>query len=241
MECNLVVVDLLQENNWNWNALSFNLPSDIKDKINAIPIQLFGRKEDRLIWSLTKDGEFSTASAYKLASKDDGETDSFIGDWVWKLDTLPRIQSFFWLCHHRSIPVREMLAIRGLLEDLGFAPSGVVVLLHACAHNPTSVDPTIQQWEQITQLMRSKALLPFFDSAYQVDGGECLVAQSYAKNMGLYGERVGTLSIIQMVEEKMELELKTKVYQGHLLAKVLKDLFKYFGTLIMVIDNVICI
>ena len=38
MECNLVVADLLHDNNWNWNALSFNLPSDIKDKINVIHI-----------------------------------------------------------------------------------------------------------------------------------------------------------------------------------------------------------
>lgn len=56
----------------------------------------------------------------------------------------------------------------GLLEDLGNAPSGAIVLLHACAHNPTGVDPTSDQWEQIRKLMRSKALLPFFDSAYQV-------------------------------------------------------------------------
>lgn len=56
----------------------------------------------------------------------------------------------------------------GLLEDLGSAPSGAIVLLHACAHNPTGVDPTLEQWEQIRQLIRSKALLPFFDSAYQV-------------------------------------------------------------------------
>ena len=56
----------------------------------------------------------------------------------------------------------------GLLEDLGSAPSGAIVLLHACAHNPTGVDPTPAQWEQIRQLIRSKGLLPFFDSAYQV-------------------------------------------------------------------------
>lgn len=56
----------------------------------------------------------------------------------------------------------------GLLEDLGSAPSGAIVLLHACAHNPTGVDPTVDQWEQIRRLMRSKGLLPFFDSAYQV-------------------------------------------------------------------------
>ncbi|ESQ41111.1 hypothetical protein EUTSA_v10013515mg [Eutrema salsugineum] len=111
-------------------------------------------------------------------------------------------------------PSTRGLNFQGLLEDLGAAPPGSIVLLHACAHNPTGVDPTIQQWEQIRQLMRSKGLMPFFDSAYQgfasgsldtdakpirmfvADGGECLVAQSYAKNMGLYGERVGALSIV---------------------------------------------
>ncbi|KAJ0091699.1 hypothetical protein Patl1_13266 [Pistacia atlantica] len=110
-------------------------------------------------------------------------------------------------------PATRGLNFQGLLEDLGAAPSGAIVLLHACAHNPTGVDPTLEQWEQIRQLMRSKGLLPFFDSAYQgfasgsldadaqpvrmfvADGGECLAAQSYAKNMGLYGERVGALSI----------------------------------------------
>jgi len=111
-------------------------------------------------------------------------------------------------------PATCSLHFEGLLEDLGSAPSGSIVLLHACAHNPTGVDPTIEQWEQIRQLMRSKSLLPFFDSAYQgfasgsldkdaqsvrmfvADGGELLMAQSYAKNMGLYGERVGALSIV---------------------------------------------
>jgi aspartate aminotransferase, cytoplasmic len=57
----------------------------------------------------------------------------------------------------------------GLVEDLSAAPEGSIVLLHACAHNPTGVDPTPEQWEQIRQLVRSKSLLPFFDSAYQVD------------------------------------------------------------------------
>lgn len=111
-------------------------------------------------------------------------------------------------------PATRGLNFQGLLEDLSLAPSGAIVLLHACAHNPTGVDPTLQQWEQIRQLIRLKGLLPFFDSAYQgfasgsldadaqsvrmfvADGGECLAAQSYAKNMGLYGERVGALSIV---------------------------------------------
>ncbi|KNA06713.1 hypothetical protein SOVF_178490 isoform B [Spinacia oleracea] len=111
-------------------------------------------------------------------------------------------------------PTTRGLDLQGLLEDLNAADAGSVVLFHACAHNPTGVDPTPEQWEQIRQLVRSKGLLPFFDSAYQgfasgsldedaqsvrmfvADGGECFIAQSYAKNMGLYGERVGALSII---------------------------------------------
>lgn len=67
------------------------------------------------------------------------------------------------------------LLFTGLLEDLSAAPPGSIVLLHACAHNPTGVDPTLLQWEQIRQLMRSKGLMPFFDSAYQVtDGSFCI-------------------------------------------------------------------
>lgn len=126
-------------------------------------------------------------------------------------------------------PATRGLDFQGLLEDLAAAPAGAIVLLHACAHNPTGVDPTIDQWEKIRQLMRSKGLLPFFDSAYQgfasgnldadaqsvrmfvADGGECLAAQSYAKNMGLYGERVGALSIVckdSDVASKVESQLK---------------------------------
>lgn len=65
----------------------------------------------------------------------------------------------FHLCH-----------LTGILEDLASAPSGAIVLLHACAHNPTGVDPTFEQWEEIRQIIRSKGLLPFFDCAYQVSG-----------------------------------------------------------------------
>lgn len=106
------------------------------------------------------------------------------------------------------------LDIQGLLEDLTAAPEGSVVLLHACAHNPTGVDPTQSQWKQIAQVMKARKQLPFFDSAYQgfatgsleedawairyfVDQGfEMFAAQSFAKNFGLYNERCGTINIV---------------------------------------------
>ncbi|XP_047327976.1 aspartate aminotransferase, cytoplasmic-like [Impatiens glandulifera] len=150
-------------------------------------------------------------------------------------------------------PSTRGLHFQGLLEDLGSAEMGSVVLLHACAHNPTGVDPTLEQWEQIRQLIRSKGLLPFFDSAYQgfasgsldadaqpvrifvADGGECLVAQSYAKNMGLYGERVGALSIVckkadvaSRVESQLKLVIRPMyssppIHGASIVATILKD------------------
>lgn len=106
------------------------------------------------------------------------------------------------------------LDFEGMLADIKNAPEGAVLLLHACAHNPTGVDPTLDQWKSILEVAQSRKLLPFFDSAYQgfssgdldrdaasirlfVDAGlEILLAQSFAKNMGLYGERVGALHVV---------------------------------------------
>jgi len=106
------------------------------------------------------------------------------------------------------------LDIKGLMEDLSNAPENSIILLHACAHNPTGCDPTQDQWKQIADLMEEKKLFPFFDSAYQgfasgdlekdawavryfvQRGFELFCAQSFAKNFGLYNERVGNLTIV---------------------------------------------
>jgi aspartate aminotransferase len=102
----------------------------------------------------------------------------------------------------------------GLLNDLRNAPEKSIVLLHACAHNPTGVDPTPEQWKKISQVCKERNLFVFFDVAYQAfasgdatkdsyavrsfieDGHKPLVVQSFAKNFGLYGERVGCLSAV---------------------------------------------
>jgi len=111
-----------------------------------------------------------------------------------------------------------------MLADLKAAPEGSVVLLHACAHNPTGCDPTQEQWGQISQLCQDRKLHVFFDCAYQgfasgnsekdawairkfvEDGGHAslMLAQSFAKNFGLYGERCGTLSILTNDKEEKE-------------------------------------
>lgn len=101
-----------------------------------------------------------------------------------------------------------------MLSDLRSATPGSVVVLHACAHNPTGVDPTPEQWQEILKVVQEKKLIPLFDSAYQgyasgdldkdayairlfaQSGLEMFVTQSFAKNMGLYGERVGMLHVV---------------------------------------------
>jgi len=102
----------------------------------------------------------------------------------------------------------------GLLEDIDAAPSGSIFLFHVCAHNPTGVDPTHAQWKKMSELCKKKGHFVFFDMAYQgfasgdpehdvwpvrhfiEEGHRPMIAQSFAKNFGLYGERIGALHIL---------------------------------------------
>jgi len=101
----------------------------------------------------------------------------------------------------------------GMLEDISNAPEGSIILVHACAHNPTGLDPSKEQWSAISSLILKKHHHVFFDSAYQgfasgdaakdayavrlflSQGHNIALAQSFSKNFGLYGERCGTFSI----------------------------------------------
>ena len=107
------------------------------------------------------------------------------------------------------LPATKGLDFDGFLAALKDAPNGSVILLHACAHNPTGVDPDFDQWKALAAVIAERRHIPFFDCAYQgfasgdLDkdaqairyfvslGLELVVAQSYAKNFGLYGQRTG--------------------------------------------------
>lgn len=108
----------------------------------------------------------------------------------------------------------------GMLGTMHEAPNGSIFVLHACAHNPTGVDPTREQWQEIAKVMQAKGHFPFFDCAYQgfasgdldrdawavryfvEQGFELFVAQSFAKNFGLYGERAGNLTVVTRSPEQ---------------------------------------
>lgn len=109
----------------------------------------------------------------------------------------------------------KLLDLTGFLKTIEAAPRGLIFLLHACAHNPTGLDPTAGQWGQIMAALAAQNHLPLFDSAYQgfasgsLDDDAAairaavasaklpiLLCQLFAKNVGMYGERVGALHIV---------------------------------------------
>ncbi|MFV9667612.1 amino acid aminotransferase [Pantoea sp. ARC607] len=105
------------------------------------------------------------------------------------------------------------LDFEGMIASLQQVQPGDVVLFHGCCHNPTGIDPTAEQWQQLAQLSQARGWLPLFDFAYQgfargleedaeglrifaASHQELIVASSYSKNFGLYNERVGAITLV---------------------------------------------
>jgi len=116
-------------------------------------------------------------------------------------------------------PKTHGLDFGGMVTSLKGMPDRSVVLLHACCHNPTGVDLTAQQWEEVVALCKSKQFVPFLDLAYQgfgdgiaqdatavllfaKSGMPFLVSSSFSKSFSLYGERVGALSVVTANKEE---------------------------------------
>ena len=113
------------------------------------------------------------------------------------------------------------LDLPAMLGKLASLPPGDVVLLHGCCHNPTGVDPTLEQWRQIAQVLSERGLLPLIDFAYQGFGDgmqedaaglrvvcdaceEVLICSSYSKNFSLYNDRIGALTLIARTSEEAD-------------------------------------
>jgi aspartate aminotransferase len=108
---------------------------------------------------------------------------------------------------------KHRIRIDAMLDALGKADAGDVVLLHACCHNPSGMDPSEEEWEAIADVVVERELVPFIDIAYQgfarslTDDAfavrhfagrvpEMIVSSSCSKNFGLYRDRVGSLSML---------------------------------------------
>lgn len=98
---------------WNWNILQMTLPSEIIGELKAMPIPLTTRMEDRLAWNYSSRGGFDLKSACLLTIEFRGDA-PFKGNWIWKLKTMLKKQTFVWKCMHYSIEVNQCLMARGV-------------------------------------------------------------------------------------------------------------------------------
>lgn len=126
------------------------------------------------------------------------------------------------------------LDFENLKQSLASVPEETIVLLHACCHNPTGMDLTPEEWDEVLEIVLQKKLFPLVDMAYQgfasgdpykdiglirrlnelVVQGKIptyALCQSFAKNMGLYGERTGSVSIVtESAEHSKAIESQLK-------------------------------
>jgi aspartate/tyrosine/aromatic aminotransferase len=110
-------------------------------------------------------------------------------------------------------PATQGVDVDAMCAALEKIPAGDIVLLHVCCHNPTGADLDAAAWARVGDVAAKAGWFPFFDFAYQGFGAgleedragllavmqkvpEALVASSFSKNMGLYGERVGALLLV---------------------------------------------
>lgn len=115
-------------------------------------------------------------------------------------------------------PATNTLRFEEMIATLEQIPEQDVVLLHGCCHNPTGIDPTLDQWQRIADVLERRRLLPLVDFAYQGlangiredaagilalcrPGCELIIVSSFAKNFGLYNERAGALILVAASQE----------------------------------------
>ena len=118
-------------------------------------------------------------------------------------------------------PAAHGVNFAGMLQGLNAAPAGSIIVLHACCHNPTGVDLTLEQWDQVVDVMVHKRHIPFLDIAYQGFGDgidadaavvrkfaasplPILVSSSFSKSFSLYGERVGGLTMVLPTQDEAQ-------------------------------------
>jgi len=79
---------------------------------------------------------------------------------------LAELTGYKWTPYRYFNPANKGLNFDGMLEDLKKAKDESLAMFHVCAHNPTGVDPTQKQWEEVLEVVLRKKMFCAFDSAY---------------------------------------------------------------------------
>ncbi|MBL4764639.1 MAG: aspartate/tyrosine/aromatic aminotransferase [Colwellia sp.] len=123
----------------------------------------------------------------------------------------------------------KTLDFDGMLAQLKEVSSDDVVLLHACCHNPSGMDLTNEQWQQVIEVAKGVGFMPLIDMAYQGFGAgldedayglrlmadnvkEMIVCSSCSKNFGLYRERIGACTLIAETSNSADLVASILAY-----------------------------
>ncbi len=178
---------------------------------NAMITQVFGSDADtsRIRAAQSVGGSGALRVLADLMKQGRPDADIWISDPSWP-NHVPLMQAAGYTLH--AYPYYDAATggvnIEGMLEALGQAKPGDIVVLHGCCHNPTGADLSMEDWNRVIQLLLDKDLFPLIDLAYQGFGDgleedaaavrlmaskmpEMVVAASCSKNLGLYRERVG--------------------------------------------------
>ncbi|MCR9113517.1 MAG: aromatic amino acid transaminase, partial [Rhodobacteraceae bacterium] len=162
----------------------------------------------------TPGGTGAVRQAFELIGMANPDAHIFVSDPTW-----PNHLSILKHLGMQAVPYRYFdsqtggVDFGGMIEDLGQARAGDIVLLHGCCHNPTGANLTGPEWDAVIALMNDKGLVPMIDIAYQGFGDgleadaagtravaqgcpEMLIAASCSKNFGIYRERTGLLMAI---------------------------------------------
>lgn len=152
------------------------------------------------------------------------DVDVYMPNPTWPLHrNLAGLTGWKWHNYRYYHPETKGLDFDGMIEDLKNVKDNSIALFHVCAHNPTGVDPTPAQWNNVMDVVKTKNLFCGFDSAYQgfasgnletdsyslrlfaENTDNIMLFQSFAKNFGIYGERAGCVSVVTKNEGEAKL------------------------------------
>lgn len=189
---------------------------------DAIQRMVFGDaagSDGRIATIQTPGGSGALRVAAELALRSNPDVTTWVSDPTWSNhtpllgETGIRLRAYpYYDSGSRSIDFGAML------DALGEAEQGDLILLHGCCHNPTGMDLSVEQWQQVADLVQKRKLIPFIDLAYQGFAHgieedaygvrlmyervpEMMVTHSCSKNFGLYRDRVGAMLLVARDEE----------------------------------------
>ncbi|HEY0113485.1 MAG TPA: amino acid aminotransferase [Allosphingosinicella sp.] len=172
-----------------------------------------GAKDERIVGLQTPGGCGALRLAGDLVSKANSKARIHVGQPTWpNHGPLIECAGVEMVAHPYYDPPSRRILFDRMMDALGRAEAGDLVLLHGCCHNPTGADLSLEQWREVAELVAAGGLIPFVDLAYQglgrgldpdaagtrlvVEAAEqAIVAQSCDKNFGVYRERVGNLFV----------------------------------------------